>query len=251
MPQEKSRRWLPRSGVLRNFPSLLVVVTLLFTAVGALLFVKSVYYVATLSNKILLGSGAVTVVAVFVVLIHVLHPKDFFQIAGSVATILAVFVAAIAIWQSARTFEEQTSIQADLSAHNATQDHMQLRVDHSKIRAIEAQLEASPDPPKTLRKWKDDKPKQFTLYVTTAEHGIAMAEHIYKLADGDEGWKQTAQSWVQTYRPFLLGDKLYDCRDWHRGFIRFVDRKLDSQNSTVDRIDFCYNLWKQAQSNRP
>ncbi len=95
-----------------------------------------------------------------------------------------------------------------------------------------------------------DKPERFTLYVTTAEHGIAMAEYIYLLADGDRGWKQTAQSWVQTYRPFLLGDKLYDCKDWHKGFIRFVDRKLDSRNSTVDRIDFCYNLWKRAQGNR-
>ncbi len=110
---------------------------------------------------------------------------------------------------------------------------MQLRVEHSEIRLLEEQLGNSPD---RLVELKKDEPKQFRLYVTIAEHGIAMAEYIYLLTDGDKGWKQTAQSWIVTYKPYLLGDKLYDCKDWDKDFIRFVGKALGAGFS---REDFC------------
>jgi hypothetical protein len=163
--------------------------------------------------------------------------NDRIHIAATIATLLGVVAAVIALWLSYWTFQRQTVIQARQAAHNATQEHMQLRVEHSEIRLIEEQLGNSPvRSPDRLVKLKEDKPKQFRLYVTIAEHGIAMAEYIYLLADGDKGWKQTAQSWIVTYEPYLLGDELYDCRDWDQGFIQFVDEALGPGFS---REDFC------------
>jgi hypothetical protein len=70
--KRKKSRWRPTSrGAMRIFAALIAVSTLLFTGVGALLFLISVSAVATLDNVILLVLGVATVVAAVVVLILV------------------------------------------------------------------------------------------------------------------------------------------------------------------------------------
>jgi uncharacterized protein YjbI with pentapeptide repeats len=69
--QKKSRWWPTSRGAMRIFAALIVVGALLFTGVGALLFLISVSAVATLDNEILLVLGVATVVAAVVVLIRV------------------------------------------------------------------------------------------------------------------------------------------------------------------------------------
>jgi uncharacterized protein YjbI with pentapeptide repeats len=69
--RQKSRWWPTSRGVRRIFAALIAVCTLLFTGVGALLFLISVSAVATLDNEILLVLGVATVVAAVVVLILV------------------------------------------------------------------------------------------------------------------------------------------------------------------------------------
>jgi|SRR5918995_1875399 hypothetical protein len=70
--ERKKSRWSPpRRGAVRIFPALRAVGALLFIAVGALLFVVGVYYVANLNRKVLLVLGAATVVAAVAVLIRV------------------------------------------------------------------------------------------------------------------------------------------------------------------------------------
>jgi uncharacterized protein YjbI with pentapeptide repeats len=69
--RKKSRWWPTSRGATRIFAALIAVGTLLFTGVGALLFLRSVSAVATLDNDILLVLGAATVVAVVVVLIRI------------------------------------------------------------------------------------------------------------------------------------------------------------------------------------
>jgi hypothetical protein len=68
--QEKSGWWPPKIEAIR-FTFLMAVVTLLFTAGGALLFIAGVGYVATLNNRVLLILGAATALAAVVVLIRV------------------------------------------------------------------------------------------------------------------------------------------------------------------------------------
>jgi uncharacterized protein YjbI with pentapeptide repeats len=69
--RQKSRWWPTSRGAKRIFAALIAVCTLLFTGVGALLFLISVSAVATLDNEILLVLGLATVVAAVVVLILV------------------------------------------------------------------------------------------------------------------------------------------------------------------------------------
>ena len=177
--------------------------------------------------------------------------KDWLQIVAAVATIfgalaaiVGVPVAAYSILQSESTFKKQTNIQADQSAYEAVQAHMQLRVEHSEVRAIEDPLVEPPVPSnkelkKELNEMERNNLPQFTLYVAVAEHGIAMAEYVYLLEGDDPGWVQTVESWVRTYRPFLVGDELYDCRDWNEEFISFVDTTLGPH---TQKKGFCYNL---------
>jgi hypothetical protein len=116
---------------------------------------------------------------------------------------------------------------------------MKLRADNSEIVLIERQLADSPDPPKKLGKMEKDKPKQFTLYVTIADHGIAMAEYVYKLRKGDPGWEDTVESWISNYRTFLRREKL-DCGDYDPDFVRFIENRA----LRVNREKFCREEWE-------
>jgi uncharacterized protein YjbI with pentapeptide repeats len=70
--KRKKSRWRPTSrGAMRIFAALIAMSTLLFTGVGALLFLISVSAVATLDNEILLVLGVATAAAAVVVLILV------------------------------------------------------------------------------------------------------------------------------------------------------------------------------------
>jgi hypothetical protein len=71
--------------------------------------------------------------------------KDYAQIAAAVATFIAVCIAALSLWQSARSFKKQTEIQAEQAAHTAVQEHMKLRIDHAAINEIEFRLNGFPD----------------------------------------------------------------------------------------------------------
>jgi uncharacterized protein YjbI with pentapeptide repeats len=129
--RKKSRWWPTSRGALRIFAALIAVGTLLFTGVGALLFLRSVSAVATLDNEILLVLGAATVVAAVVVLIRVgqhyqwtgfgesvqpksgdqeIHPRktlwDWLQL-----FIVPLALAAIGLWFSAQQDAHQQEIE--------------------------------------------------------------------------------------------------------------------------------------------
>jgi hypothetical protein len=172
--------------------------------------------------------------------------RDYAQIVSAVGTLGAVLFAALALWLSARTFKRQTDIQANQAAHNATDTHLRLRAENPDIIRIEAeleemeeQLEESPDRLSDLLDRTD-----YNLYVTIAEHGIGMAEYIYKDWRKDLGWRHTVESWILTYRAFLLDRKL-DCADWEEDFLQFIEDALikeakdSGREVDISRDDFC------------
>ncbi len=69
--RKKSRWWPTSRGALRISAALIAVGAMLFTGIGALLFLISVIAVATLDNEILLVLGVATLIAAVVVLILV------------------------------------------------------------------------------------------------------------------------------------------------------------------------------------
>jgi hypothetical protein len=151
--------------------------------------------------------------------------------AASVATVLGVVFAVIALWLSYWTFQRQTDIQANQAAHNATQAHLRLRVEHPEIINAENQIEKSQGSLDALDQG------DYRLYVTVAQDGIAMAEYVYKLWRGDPGWEDTVESWIVTYRPFLLDEDWgLDCGDWDPKFVRFIRKVLRTSSE-----DFCYD----------
>jgi hypothetical protein len=149
--------------------------------------------------------------------------------AAWVATVFGALFAVIALWLSYWTFQRQTYIQANQAAHNATQDHIRLRVEHSEIIRIEEELRQSEGNLDELEQ------ADYNLYVTVAEDGLAMAEYVYKLWRGDPGWEDTVESWIVTYRPYLLGIGL-DCGDWEPNFVQFVGEVLRTGSE-----DFCFD----------
>jgi hypothetical protein len=153
--------------------------------------------------------------------------RDVIHLAAAVATILAAAVAALALWQSANAFKEQTRIQADQAAHNAVQEHMRLRVETPKIGEIERKLANSPNSIDGLA------PDEQYVYASVGYHGIPMAEYVYKLTDDDPGWRATVESWVAVYRPLLLGRGLL-CELYALEFVQVVEEALDTS-----RTKFC------------
>jgi uncharacterized protein YjbI with pentapeptide repeats len=147
-----------------KLPTLVAVGTLLLTAVGALLFVVSVYYVATQSNKILLVLGAITVVAAVVVLIRVgqeyewtgfgesVQPKpenqeirlrktlwNWLELLSVLA--LPIVVAAAGFWFTAQQEERQQRIEED-RAEQAQQIENQRAAAERELAEQRAQDEA-------------------------------------------------------------------------------------------------------------
>jgi hypothetical protein len=154
--------------------------------------------------------------------------KDYAQIVAAVATIFAVGVAALSLRRSARSFKEQTEIQAEHAAHTAVQEHMKLRVDNLVINEIEFRLNGFPDGLDALDQ------AEHSLYWNIAEHGIAMAEYVYKLVgEDDQGWRATVEEWVRNYEPYLLGIKIF-CIHYQEDFVSLIEKALDTS-----RESFC------------
>jgi uncharacterized protein YjbI with pentapeptide repeats len=137
--REKSRWWLPRRTALRIVPALVMV------GIGALLFVVSSQYVATLSNRILLVLGVATVLATVVVLIRVGQSYEWTGFGESVQPkqdnqeiqprktlwdwlellIVPVALASIGLWFTV----QQDARQQEIQQQNAQDDALQAYLD--------------------------------------------------------------------------------------------------------------------------
>jgi uncharacterized protein YjbI with pentapeptide repeats len=154
--RQKSRWWPTSRGAKRIFAALIAVCTLLFTGVGALLFLISVSAVATLDNEILLVLGVATVVAAVVVLIRVGQQYEWTGFGKSVQPksdneeiqprktlwdwlqlfIVPLALAAIGLWFAAQQDAQQQRIEA-----KRAESEQQIEEQRAQDAALQAYLD--------------------------------------------------------------------------------------------------------------
>jgi hypothetical protein len=55
---------------------------------------------------------------------------------------------------------------------------------------------------------------------------MVIAESIFRLRRGDEGWEKTVRGMVKEHRDFILTKRLLDCDTFDKEFIRIVNQEM-------------------------
>ena len=112
---------------------------------------------------------------------------------------------------------------------------MKVRIENLRIKAIEDRLED-----RSINGLEDLTPEDRHLYNAVGEHGVAMAEYIYKLVgEDDQGWRDTAKSWIDIYRPYFLDTKIV-CQHFHPDFVELIEDALET-----NREFFCEDNYSE------
>ena len=151
-------------------------------------------------------------------------------------------------------------MQAENAANRAIQEHMKLRADLDDN--MGELLLVLRDTPEQIDDSSQVSHSEFTRYDSTADHGIATAEWIYRTrvtrkpvegfrpfeyalselglreTEKDEGWEDSIEGWLWEYRAAIYArDRAYEdegedenanfgCYGWSPDFVRFVRRSL-------------------------
>ena len=120
---------------------------------------------------------------------------------------IAVFVAAAAFFDTARTNRQTTYAQTESLAVGLFDDYVKLAIEHPKLAD------------------RSDTLKTTGTYEWVATQAYVNAETIYKLKHGVAEWDSTVASMVR-YHHALVRDGLFSCADYDSGFVVFVHGQL-------------------------
>jgi hypothetical protein len=124
------------------------------------------------------------------------------------ATIIAASTAIITLVWGFLIFRQTSNQQADAAAVKMTQDYIQFNFAHSDVlkRGLAGQIDED--------------------YLWFASHNMLVAETIYKLNEGDEGWEATVIHMANNHKPFLLHEA-FPCKEYDPKFVRFLQDRVD------------------------
>ena len=148
-----------------------------------------------------------------------------------IATILVGMpVALLGALIAVVTFVHNSNVQAEDSAYNVVEEHLQLRVETPEVNSLIRKIRVQPQALEDANQVPDS---EYDLYRNVASHGLSIAEHIYKTRGDEEEWSATIKDLISEYEPAILYAN-FVCDEYDFEFVQFVGETL---NRTPD--EFC------------